>query len=658
MRGFLAVARREIVERRIVFLAAAAASLLPAAMLLLRVLRGLPASGRGDDFAYFIASLFAITLAPALGWTVIAREISNRRLGFFFSRPLSGLAIWAGKLVGAFAIVLGGVAIILVPGWLISGGPPPPANPELPSLVEVLLAAFVLLLISHWISVAFRSRSALLMLDILLAILVYPLASLIAGVFVFNGALGPYVRTLIPFAGAILLALAASSFASVAFGRTDIRAAHRALSTTFWSISSLAVAFIGIYAFWILSARPADITAVTNAEAAPQGSWLLVSGTTRGRSDYAPIFLWDAVSRHFVRLGPRLGTPVFSRDGRRAAWLQWHHGLLRNRPALDLVMVALDRPRPTPLLTGVSFSHDWEADYSEWPDSFVISPREDRIAEIHKGILSVYDITSGRTLASARISAARSACKFFFLSDDRLRIYATEDTGKPEDAILGETTDILNVFEFDVGSKTLERTGRTEALRKPFPIFADASGQRLLIREGETKRRVSLYDGRTGKTIGTLATAESPDAVRADFLSDGRIVVGEARGGSARVRLYSAEGQEVRIVELGPGRQVFFGGQPSPEHLFAGVGPDTGGARHSPNTTLYLVNLSTGKSHRMGQALYPTVTFPRHLSADPTLLPSPGSPATTLFYGPGDSLVRLDALTGEMKVLLGKTSRR
>lgn len=658
MRGFLAVARREMVENRITLMGAAAASLLPFALPLLRAFRGLPASRGRDDFAYFIASLFALTLAPALGWTVIAREISNRRLGFFFSRPLSGLEIWAGKVFGAFAVVLAGVVVILVPTWLSTGRALPPADSNLPSLLEVLFVALALLLISHSVGVACRSRSALLVVDFLVAILVFLLASHIVGVFVFNWALEAYVRTLVPLAVILIFALSAAGFASVEVGRTDIRAAHRALSVTFWGIASLAVGFFWLYSRWILSADPTDITAVTEAQAAPRGSWLAVSGTTRGRFDYAPMVLWNAGSRDFVRLGPRFGTPVFSRDGNRALWLQAHYSLSRNRLTLDLVTVELDRPKPTPLLTGVSFSQNWQSDLSSWPDSFVSSPSGNRIAELHKGVLSVYDVASGRILASARISAARSVCKFFFQSDDRLRIYAREDTGKGEDTILGETTDILNIFEFDVRSKKLERTGHTESLRKPFPILADASGDRLLIREGEITRRVSLYDGRTGKTIGTLATAEPPDALWPDFLSDGRIVVGEARGGAVRVRLYSAEGQEVHIVELGPGRQVFFGGEPSPEHLFVGAGPDTGGARHNLNATIYLVNLSTAQSRRMAQGLYPTVIFSRIVSADPTLVSPPGSPATTLFYGLGNSLVHLDALTGEMKVLLGKARRR
>jgi hypothetical protein len=635
-----------------VLLAAAAASLLPFVAPLFQASPGATARESRDSIAFLVASLAAIALAPALGWTVLAREISNRRLGFFFSRPLSSVAIWSGKLVGTFFVVLAGVGIILAPTFLADGGALPQSDPRLPSLPVVLFAAFVALVLCHALSVALRSRSMLLLLDFGLGIVVCSLFSLTPAVFVFNWALGAYFKGLALFGVALLLGLVAAGLASVAWGRTDIRGAHRALSATFWSVAGLSIGLFWLYSIWILSARPTDITAVTEAAAAPRGGWLTVSGTTWGRFDYAPTFLWNPSSNDFIRTGPKWGAPTFSRDGNRAAWFRWHNTWRPNRLTLELVTVDLGRPEPKPVPTGIAFRLE-NPDSSDVPSSSLFSPSGNRIAELHNAILSVYDIGSGKTLASTRVSGVNST-RFFFVTDDLLRIYAREDLGNPGEVGASEAGAVLNIYEFDIRNKKLERTGRTQPLRRPFPLLVDTSGDRLLIREGAAAKILSLHDARTGEAVQELGVAESPDGVRADFLSDGRIVVAEVRSGIARLRLCSPDGQEIRVTELGPGRQIFFGGEAAPGQLFVGVGPDAGGARHNMNAAIFLVRLATGESHRVGQELYPTVSFPRFLSVDPTFQAPPGSPATRLFYGPHGSLITLDPLTGEKRVLLGR----
>ncbi|HEV2063603.1 MAG TPA: hypothetical protein VGS00_03535, partial [Thermoanaerobaculia bacterium] len=89
MRGFLAVARREIEEKRFVFAAAAAASLIPFAIPLVRGLHGTAATEARDWTTAILAGTFLLGLGVVLGGSVISRDLVDRRIGFYFSRPLS-----------------------------------------------------------------------------------------------------------------------------------------------------------------------------------------------------------------------------------------------------------------------------------------------------------------------------------------------------------------------------------------------------------------------------------------------------------------------------------------------------------------------------------------------------------------------------------------
>ena len=75
MRGFLAVARREFVEKRLVLVAAAFGSLMPFLLMAVRS-RG-HSLGTSEDrmlSAYVIATFLAAALSVAFGASILARE--------------------------------------------------------------------------------------------------------------------------------------------------------------------------------------------------------------------------------------------------------------------------------------------------------------------------------------------------------------------------------------------------------------------------------------------------------------------------------------------------------------------------------------------------------------------------------------------------------
>src|SRR5262245_38903779 len=99
MKALLAISLREIWERRAVYAAAAGLGILP---ILALSFNGFGLASGTDVGAISAAIIFlALTGGVALmsGASVIARDLTQKRLSFYFARPISGLSIWGGKFL-------------------------------------------------------------------------------------------------------------------------------------------------------------------------------------------------------------------------------------------------------------------------------------------------------------------------------------------------------------------------------------------------------------------------------------------------------------------------------------------------------------------------------------------------------------------------------
>ena len=163
MRAFAAVFTREIFERRFAFLVAFAAGFVP---LIGSGLYGW-SSPDAPEGRVLVALVGATTLSAAfailLGGAVIAGETKEKRISFFFSRPIPSASLWAGKLVAAILVAFATALLAFAPGWLsgtrtarsLWGFDATPGNTALAALV---LAA-VLVLGSHAVVTVARLRS-------------------------------------------------------------------------------------------------------------------------------------------------------------------------------------------------------------------------------------------------------------------------------------------------------------------------------------------------------------------------------------------------------------------------------------------------------------------------------------------------------------------
>src|SRR5579859_1683266 len=95
----IAIARREIAEKSFVFIAAIA---LAVVVCLMPFVPGVHNSPSEVIFvaAGIAASNMAIIMSLILGATVIGREMADRRMSFYFAKPIPAPSLWFGKLIG------------------------------------------------------------------------------------------------------------------------------------------------------------------------------------------------------------------------------------------------------------------------------------------------------------------------------------------------------------------------------------------------------------------------------------------------------------------------------------------------------------------------------------------------------------------------------
>lgn len=259
MRGALAIAAREIAERKLVFFGAFLAGLLPLGLPLL------PAFPGDAHHARSVAMLLlatAITAAFPLffGATMLASDISEKRLAFYFSRPLPATSIWAGKLLGAFLISFGCAALASAPVLLLDGEAAFSLATGLSwerSLALAVSGVLLLLLLAHVAASIVRLRSAWIIPDSALAVVfAVAIALSIRRLFLagFRSLYEPWrspARSLWFLPVALVAILLAASCVQIIDGRTDARRSHGALSATLWGLTAVFAAILGGLAWWV-----------------------------------------------------------------------------------------------------------------------------------------------------------------------------------------------------------------------------------------------------------------------------------------------------------------------------------------------------------------------------------------------------------------------
>ncbi len=554
MRAFAAILQREVFERRLVVVLALALGLIAVVVPLVPGVQpgGMTPADLQGGVALGLASLLTALLAIFLGGSVVAGDLAERRLGFYFSRPLPGWAIWAGKLGAAVVLILVAGLLVLAPAALLGGnlnldgtwgtyGTGNLLNVTGPGVFAAwALALLVLLLVSHAVSVIVRARSPWALLDL-------------AALGVCGGLAGWAVRRLV-FEGvsfrvlswslkaddrfgiatwmdlglflAVLLALAVAGARQVVHGRTDLRLSHRVLSQGLWGgLLAAVLLFVGLTA-WVLAAKPGDLRGVFEAAASPGRPgehWIAFNGPAAWRPGYDPGFLYDLDSGRTFRIRSGLVSygvsyatnPLvrFSADGRRAVWLEYD-GKPFDSP-VTLYRLDLDRPGAIPVRTPVSFL--------TVPRGLALSPDGRRVAAYEwRESLTVSEVENGRLLAAARYDSKDGNPRLAFAGPDRLRIFETIFVYNLPGRVVAPT----EVFELDLTtpSPRPRKTGDIPEMAGGIREWSlSPDGDRVLLHGGKA---LQLSDATTGMLLVTLGSGSA----RGTFLRDGRIAVVETLG--------------------------------------------------------------------------------------------------------------------------------
>lgn len=634
MKGLLAVLGRELTEWRLLFLVALVAGLIPLAVPWLPHPGGLEPAEMRDGTALGLSVIASAVLALVLGSSVLARDLSERRLGFYFARPLSGAAIWAGKMLGAAVLTLGTGALVLLPTLLAGGnivgrlGIPETAATRWAAPLVPVLGVLLLLVTSHAVSVMVRSRSPWVALDVAALAVVAAVLWSCRRVLRSEAAYGAAELAQTALIGAVLVAAAVAGLVQVVRGRTDLRRGHRLLSLTLWSL--LGAAALGSFGYtrWVLGATPRDLVELVSVLPAPSGSWIAVSGEAAGRLGYTPAFLLDLASGRFIKLDgslqPYAYSPlVYSRDGSRAVWLS-----RSSAQGGALSFVDLRRPGAVPVRTSVS--------YARPPRSLTLSPDGQRVAARWNDRLTVDDLQTGRLLISMSLPSDReSGERLRFSGSSHLQIFQSAEIEEPGHPPVWRLTRL----DLDIATRrtTLGATLDIPGRKGDWHLSPD--GTRVLLWRPQA---FQVADLRTGRTVPLPVPK---DAFATKFFADGRFTVAEKQGGRLLLHLFSPDGAARLRVPL-PGSRLLVGGQPAPG-LLAVATSDSASYQDRKAWTSWLLDLQTGQVRLLERGLLPTTMGPRE----------PGSLPARLFYRSRGDLLLLDPATGRLRTVLPGSDR-
>jgi len=556
VRKLLAVAAREMRERWILFPASLALGFNPLV---------LPAFGVDRQAMPVVGLVTSILLgagaAVVMGSTMLARDVANGRLGFLFSRPVSWPAIWGGKWLAALVLVVSSGLLAAIP-WMTAFPLASIGGHHGDSWIRAMLdgpgSAFCFTLIvlvvglANFNATALRSRSPWVALDLVLLLAALWATRRYVAPLGLYGILGTGQWTVTLALLPLALGLLVGSVAQVAFGRTDVGRAHRAMSLAFWTVVGLTLAVAAGYWLWVRSAGPAGV-AVHGVTRDPAGRWVYVEGTASRSGWYPHGYLIDTTSGRYVtrpepdpERGP-FGTGVlFSADGRFAALPK------TDRDGRGAALALYDLTGETPRLTDVTLE---SSPPLTGGTLFALSPSAASVFMIHDSGGSLFELPSGRRIATTTIRPGWRPSAVRFLAEGATRAWLVPWSGS--------TGGERGRAEMQVVDLSVDGTSKalTFPIAGPLPpwgwrgavvaVNPDAGGERIVTADAG----LHLRDGATGALIATLA--EGASSFPALFLADGRIVIGDGRitadePGPPRVlaRVFDRAGVPLREMRL------------------------------------------------------------------------------------------------------------
>lgn len=531
--------------------------------------RGLPVHASAQDTFPFALGIAAVMAGACFGY-----DFGENRASFFYARPLSTPALFAGRIAALLGLVVVSSVAFLAVQWLI--GLMWPADPMVRMqrghalVIAVAWSAalfFALAAAAHTRQRAKVGLRAFILGSVrLIGALVVTalLVSLFSDIMMHAYEKPTPMMVLI---GSYVIAAFIASCAAIELGRTNRLRIMEVLSMGMYVHTTIAGMVVVLAWFYLLRLGPDAITGVAGGYSSPDGEAAdVVARVDRGGDGYRPRFRVDLSTGEVRRLnrgglnasrGP-LGQ-WHSRDGATQVWTDQMPMLLRIARQRFLRSSPLrfqsrfDAEQSLALPNDLVLDFDWEVTGlpmdilpSSGGDVFAfhwfdkVGPRMAFMSP--RGPLSVVD--------PAVVRRARRA--WIFLPSGQLRVAFQHRV---------DTVEEVQIVDIDpaTGKVTPVATAPMGRSGEVFDARFDGSASRALVEGGPPNDRRALLltlNGSPQPTIHTLAAVLSQANLEAGLLADDRIAAIVRTPPTAELRLFSKAGEPLLTIPLGPGVSI------------------------------------------------------------------------------------------------------
>jgi len=545
MKATMAIMARDVMARRELPLLAVAVAIMISLLPYLPHIETYEATDVRTVASSVSALALGCVLALVFGATVFGSDLSEGRLGFFFARPVSGLAVWWGRVFAVMALIWIVEIIVLVPAFFHVRMRLFTSSDWVDWLTALayVIAPLLLFLLAHVVSIVVRAGTSWMFLDLGGVLVVALFAWLNLRPLYEIGA--PIALSVV--AGALLagllISLTVGGASGVAVGRVDLRRVHSAQALALWSTMAICVAGITTYSNWLRDFTPRHLENVDVISVAPNGQWVEAMGGAPRRFDIVRKFLISTTDQRWLSMTPfrsemRYRGVAFSDVVSKAAWL----GDGEEAEPRSIWFADLDDSPPRKRQTTLIVSETAH---------LTLSPDGDRLAVVEGSTLSFYQVDNEALLTAVRLPEDLHNATLFFLSSEIARLYGATD---------GESKPIITFAEVDVETGQIERTGLVELEDNCtwYWTLFDADLKQIAFRGrfGEDRKMVGqIHDARTGEFIRTVDNFKG-------FLADGRVVSFREEDDTSWLDIDSVEETAVTL-DLGPWEDVAVCGEPS-----------------------------------------------------------------------------------------------
>ena len=636
MNATVAVMAREVMARRELLLMAVAVAIMISLLPFLPNIETYEATDVRTVASSVSALALGCFLALLFGATVFGNDLSEGRLGFFFARPVSGFAVWWGRVAAVMALVWIVEIIVLAPALYSEGIDIFTSSDGVDRLtiLSYVIAPLLLFLLAHAVSIMVRAGTPWLFLDLGGAIVVAIITWLNLKPLVEMGAEIALWVVAGAVVAALLIALSVGGAIGVAVGRVDLKRTHGALSLALWGTLAICVAAITVYGGWLRDFGPRDFNDVDVMTVAPDGGWVEVVGRAKGRLDVKRRYLVSTTANRWLPLPAQWErferVVVYSRDGSTAVWrgggpveeprLLWWADLGRSDPMA----------RPTNLVVS-----------PEAP--LILSVDGARLAILEEGTLSVYELGEERLLKAIRLPEDLQRVAVVFIDPNTLRLFARFDVDDAESVLIAE---------IEVATGELVRIGVIPSLGEITWFAVDAALEHMVVStrsEGDLVSERRLHDAKSGALIRNIDVVGFPR-----FLEDGRMVLtSETDDGSVTLVVdpVEGEGRIVHTMRAAVGSRVL--GEVVPNGVIVSHLVDP--SDRTQGIRIALFDVDTGEIRNIGSHLRgPVRWFPRQNGAAMGFFWHCDQPAVSrLFIDQSGALVRWDPESGKLIHVVG-----